>query len=203
MIAIVDYGLGNIQAFEDIYRGLGADVIRASTSERLSSATRIILPGVGSFDWAMRRLNRSGLRDTLDELVLSKRVPVLGVCVGMQMMARRSEEGSEAGLGWLNADVMRFRPAGSFPSLRVPHMGWNDVRCVKQGPLLHIGSVTYFYFLHSYFIAPDDESDVLASASYGRTFTAAIARGNVMGTQFHPEKSHQAGVNLLRNFGAL
>jgi glutamine amidotransferase len=201
MIAIVDYGLGNVQAFEDIYRSLNIEVVRASSVNALLGASRLILPGVGSFDRAMQLLNRSGLRDALDELVLHRRVPVLGVCVGMQMMARRSEEGSERGLSWLDADVVRLSPASAGKPMPIPHMGWNDVRSEKDGSLLAGCLRGYFYFLHSYYIVPDSPDNLLASASYGGRFAAAVSSGSIFGTQFHPEKSHQAGVNLLRAFG--
>lgn len=199
MVTLVNYGLGNIQAFAHIYQRLNIPVVVASTAEQLVRAERMILPGVGAFDWAMARLNDSGLRDTLDELVLRQKVPVLGVCVGMQMMARRSEEGELPGLGWIDAEVMRFDRAqiGHAP---LPHMGWNDVRPIASDSLFWGIETPRYYFLHSYCIAPRQPADVLATACYGSDFTAAIRSGHVFGTQFHPEKSHQWGIDLLRNF---
>jgi glutamine amidotransferase len=201
-VTLVNYGLGNIQAFAHIYQRLNIPVEVAATPEQLARAERIILPGVGAFDWAMTRLNNSGLRDILDMLVLGRRVPVLGVCVGMQMMAHRSEEGTLPGLGWIDADVVRFNPAqiGDTP---LPHMGWNDVRPAATDSLFRGIEAPRYYFLHSYFIVPRQPADVLATARYGGDFTAAVRKGHVFGTQFHPEKSHEWGIALLRNFAEL
>ena len=199
---MVDYGLGNIRAFAHIYQRLNMPVVVATTAEQLTDAEKIVLPGVGAFDWAMTRLNDSGLRDTLDGLVLRQHVPVLGVCVGMQMMAHQSEEGELSGLGWIDAEVVRFDPAqiGQAP---LPHMGWNDVRPVATDSLFRGIEAPRYYFLHSYCIAPRQSAEVLATARYGSDFTAAVRSGNVYGTQFHPEKSHQWGIDLLRNFAEL
>ncbi len=199
---MVNYGLGNIRAFAHIYERLNMPVVVATTAEQLTDAEKIILPGVGAFDWAMTRLNDSGLRDTLDGLVLRQQVPVLGVCVGMQMMAHRSEEGELPGLGWIDAEVVRFDPAqiGQAP---LPHMGWNDVRPAATDSLFRGIEAPRYYFLHSYCIAPRQSTEVLATARYGSDFTAAVRSGNVYGTQFHPEKSHQWGIDLLRNFAEL
>ena len=203
MIAIVDYGLGNIQAFADIYKKLNIPAFIARTSGELDGAERIILPGVGAFDWAMMLLDRSGMRPSLDRLVKEKRRPVLGVCVGMQMMARRSEEGERDGLGWVDADVRRFDDTRFVHRTHLPHMGWNDVRPVPDTPLFAGIERPRYYFLHSYYFAPADPADALATTDYGGTFTSAIQSGNVYGTQFHPEKSHDWGVALLRNFASL
>lgn len=200
MIAIIDYGLGNVQAFANIYRRLNIPVSIARTDAELATATRIILPGVGAFDWAMSRLDASGMRARLDELVLERQCPVLGVCVGMQMMARRSEEGRLPGLGWVDAEVVRFKEAALNGRTHLPHMGWNDIRPVGPGGLLFGIDSPRYYFLHSYYLVPVDPTLTLATADYGITFTAAIRSGGIYGTQFHPEKSHQWGVDLLKNF---
>ena len=198
-VTLVDYGLGNIQAFAHIYQRLNIPFEVASSPDQLANAERIVLPGVGAFDWAMTRLNESGLRDALDTMVLRQRVLVLGVCVGMQMMARQSEEGKMAGLGWIDAEVVRFDPA-KIRDMPLPHMGWNDVQPVAADGLFQGIEAPRYYFLHSFCIVPRLPDDVLATAEYGTDFVAAVRNGNVFGTQFHPEKSHQWGIDLLRNF---
>lgn len=203
MIALVDYGLGNIQAFANIFRRLGLPVISARTPEELGGATKIVLPGVGAFDWAMRKLDESGMRETLDDMVLRRGVDVLGVCVGMQMMARRSDEGELPGLGWVDAEVRRFSPSSSDRELPLPHMGWNDAMPTSTDSLFRGMSVPRFYFLHSYYFVPAHAQDTLATTNYGMSFVSALRAGNVYGTQFHPEKSHDWGVQLLRNFAEI
>jgi glutamine amidotransferase len=201
MITIVDYGLGNIQAFVNIYKRLHIPVSVAKTVNELEAAEKIVLPGVGAFDWAMTKLNNSGMRDCLDRLVLEHRRSVLGVCVGMQMMARRSEEGKMQGLGWINGEVLKLDRLSAVTHL--PHMGWNDVNPVNASGLFRNLESPRFYFLHSYYFQTERSSDVLATTIYGAEFASAIASGNVFGTQFHPEKSHQWGVVLLKNFAEL
>lgn len=203
MIALVDYGLGNIQAFANIYRRLGIEAWAASTATDLRRASRIILPGVGAFDWAMTRLQKSGLREALDEEVLGAKKPVLGICVGMQMMARSSEEGVLPGLGWIDATVVKFDTRLLQGETHLPHMGWNDAEPLSTDTLFSGLDAPQYYFLHSYFMKPDREESILATSSYGVTFTSAARSGNIYGTQFHPEKSHQWGVRLLKNFAEL
>jgi imidazole glycerol-phosphate synthase subunit HisH len=202
MVTLVDYGLGNIQAFANIYRRLNIAVSIARTAEDLVAARRIILPGVGSFDWAMDRLEASGMRLCLDDLVLRKKRPVMGICVGMQMIALRSDEGSRAGLGWLGADVKRLPAQATQKPIQLPHMGWNDVEATDNSLFSGIVSPR-FYFLHSYYFAPVDLNHVLASVNYHGTFAAAVGGGNIFGVQFHPEKSHHWGVQLLKNFAEI
>ena len=201
MIALVDYGLGNIQAFANIYRRLGIDSVTATKPAELEQADKIILPGVGAFDWAMKRLEESGLRNALDHEVLSCEKPVLGVCVGMQMMAKSSDEGSLSGLGWIDARVVKFDNCNR--DIRLPHMGWNDVVPTHHETLFHNIEDPRFYFLHSYYFQPSNPSVVLAQADYGHTYTSAVSERNIYGTQFHPEKSHHWGVQLLKNFAEL
>ncbi|WP_036289707.1 imidazole glycerol phosphate synthase subunit HisH [Methylosinus sp. PW1] len=198
MIAIVDYGLGNVTAIANMYKRLNIEAVLASTADDLRRADRLILPGVGSFDWAMQSLARSGLRGTLDELVINARRPVLGICVGMQMMAEKSAEGMEPGLGWIAASVERLP---SRPGLMLPHMGWNDVSAVRHSTLINgLDIEARFYFLHGYCFVPKDESVTIATADYGQPFASVVQSGNVYGAQFHPEKSHGWGVRLLKNF---
>lgn len=201
MITLVNYGLGNIQAFVNIYRALDLPVQVASTPVELAGADRLILPGVGSFDWAMNRLQASGLREPLEELVVGRQRPVLGVCVGMQMLADSSEEGELPGLGWIPGRVLRFRETQE--GLRLPHMGWNDVQPTHGDCLFRANETPRFYFLHSYYFEPDSEGDALATTDYGVRFASAVRRNHVFGTQFHPEKSHGWGISLLRNFAEL
>lgn len=201
MIAIVDYGLGNVSAIENIYRRLGIDVVPVRTAAELAKASRLILPGVGSFDWAMRLLDQSGMRVALDEAVLGRRTPVLGICVGFQMMLRRSDEGVLPGLGWIEGDVRKFEPSRCGQPTRLPHMGWNDVSSESRDPIFAaLEEPMRFYFLHSYYVHLASQECGIGYADYQGAFCCAARRDNVVGVQFHPEKSHQWGVGLLKNF---
>ena len=204
MITVVDYGLGNIRAFLNVYRRLNIEAGTATTAERLAQASKVILPGVGSFDHAMDKLSSSGMREALDDLVLRQRKPILGVCVGMQMLGRASDEGTRAGLGWIDGRVRRIDSLSPGNALPVPHMGWNDVHPVTPGGLFEgLGSGARFYFLHSFYFECDRETDTLAVSRYGRDFTCATRAANVFGVQFHPEKSHHDGARLLQNFAEI
>jgi glutamine amidotransferase len=204
MITIVDYGLGNVRAFLNVYRRLNIEAGTARTPGELAGASKLILPGVGAFDNAMDRLNESGMREALDELVLSRRVPVLGVCVGMQMLARSSDEGIRPGLGWIEGSVKGFAGLPAATPLPVPHMGWNDVRCVGRSPLLEgLDATARFYFLHSYYFHCEREGDGIATTAYGIEFACAVNAENIFGVQFHPEKSHRSGTRVLQNFAEL
>jgi glutamine amidotransferase len=204
VISIFDYGVGNIQAIANIYKRLNIAVRIASTAEELAGAERLILPGVGSFDWAMARLENSGMRGVLDDVVVRKGRPVLGICVGMQMMAKRSEEGLRDGLGWIDAEVRKFERAAPSQRAYLPHMGWNDVEPRSQGGLFRdIGTTGRFYFLHSYYVAPKDHNMIHAVTDYGRAFASSVRSESIYGVQFHPEKSHQWGIQLLKNFAEL
>jgi glutamine amidotransferase len=204
MITIVDYGLGNIKAFSNMYKRLNVAARTAQTAAELADATKIVLPGVGHFDRAMELLDASGMRQTLDDLVLNKKVPVVGICVGMQMLAESSAEGQRAGLGWIKGRVESLRSLPIPNDKPLPHMGWNDVT-PKAGEELFAGLETdaRFYFLHSFYFACTDAADVAASANYGADFACAVRSGHVHGVQFHPEKSHHWGARLLKNFADL
>lgn len=203
MIALVNYGLGNIQAFYHIYKHLNLPVMIATTPDELRIADKIILPGVGAFDWAMKKLNDSGLRSVLDELVLGKCVPVLGICVGMQMMAKGSEEGMLPGLNWIDAHIKRLDIAQLQQKTYLPHMGWNQVVPFVESPLFAGLDDPRFYFLHSYYFAPGQPSQILATTNYGINFASSVGDRHIFGVQFHPEKSHSWGMQLLNNFAQI
>jgi glutamine amidotransferase len=202
LIAIVDYDIGNLAAVANMLQRLGAACEITADARRIEQADRLILPGNGAFDACMHNLRASGLVPLLAQKVLQEKVPLLGICVGAQMLGHRSEEGQTSGLGWLDQRVRRLP---SVPGLRVPHMGWNSVRVEQPGHALTAGLETdaRFYFVHSYFMEPADGVDTLLSADYGGRFAAAVARGNIVGVQFHPEKSHRYGKRLLANFAGV
>jgi glutamine amidotransferase len=204
MIHIVDYGLGNIQAFINMYKRLGFEVRRATNASELDGASKLILPGVGAFDHALNLLESSGMLPVLSELVLEEKVPVLGICVGMQILANVSDEGSMSGLGWIPGRVKAFNSDARCVNLPLPHMGWNDVQ-PGFGSKLFSGLEldARFYFLHSFYFECDKIEHVAAKASYGLDFSCAVYNENVYGIQFHPEKSHHYGARLLKNFAEL
>lgn len=205
MITIINYGLGNINAFVNIYKKADIPVKVASSAYDLKKATKIILPGVGAFDHAMGKLDESGMKEKLNELVLDKKVPVLGICVGMQILAESSEEGIRPGLGWIPGIVRKFDESKITQRTRLPHMGWNDVEPIGNQPIFGGMEVNpLFYFLHSYYFDCINQEDTIATANYaGANFTCAIRSGNIYGVQFHPEKSHSAGIQLLNNFATI
>jgi imidazole glycerol-phosphate synthase subunit HisH len=203
MITIVDYGLGNIDAFLNAYKRLNIPARRATEPEHLEDAARVILPGVGHFDHAMKRLEESRMRLVLDDLVLNQKVPVLGICVGMQMLGVRSEEGSLPGLGWIDGEVRALSALDSTTTLPLPHMGWNDVQPRERQGLFAQMDDARFYFLHSFFFECRNPADTLAVSNYGSDFACAVNTQNVYGVQFHPEKSHHFGTQLLKNFADL
>ena len=205
MIRVVDYGVGNIQAFMTMFKRLGIPAERANTAEQLEGSTHLILPGVGAFDHAMQLLNDSGLRPALERLVLEENIPVFGVCVGMQMLAAGSDEGSLPGLNWIPGRVRAFANTPQSANLPMPHMGWNDLQ-LNAGAKLFCGGfeeAPQFYFLHSYYFDADDKTHVAATAHYGIDFDAVVSRGHIHGVQCHPEKSHRWGAQLLKNFSEL
>lgn len=201
MIAIVDYAMGNVGSIQRMLKKVGAESVLTSDPDELRAADRLILPGVGAFDAGMNRLRESGLTELLNELVLEQRRPILGICLGMQLLLDSSEEGTADGLGWVSGQVRRFDWSHEMPSLRVPHMGWNLVRPAPSSPLFaELDEQSRFYFVHSYFAAPEDTTSLAASAHYGFDFCCAVQRDNIYGVQFHPEKSHRYGLKLLQNF---
>src|SRR4030095_5223215 len=197
-ITVVDYGVGNIGALLNMFDHLGIEARASNDSREIAFADKLVLPGVGAFDRAMSELRKRSLVAPLEEAVLHRRRPVLGVCLGMQLLARRSEEGNESGLGWVDADVKRIRlPAGS--NLKVPHIGWMEIRPVGVSALFGPPGER-FYFDHSYHVCCDRSGDVVALIDYGNELCCAVTSGNVHGVQFHPEKSHRFGMRLLQSF---
>ncbi len=201
MITIVDYGMGNLGSIRSMLRRVGVRSTITGDAAEIARASKILLPGVGSFDAAMEQIHDRGLREVLDRMALHERIPTLGICLGMQLITRGSEEGGRAGLGWVDAETCRFPADGR---LKVPHMGWNLVTPTRPSVLTAgLPPEARFYFVHSYFVRTDRPADTVLAAEYGVTFAAALETGNVFGAQFHPEKSHRFGMQLLANFAAL
>lgn len=200
-IAIVDYGVGNLGSIKNMLSRIGADAEVLADPELISRASKLILPGVGAFDAGMGQLLKSGLKGVLDDAALVRKVPIAGICLGMQLMTDGSEEGRLPGLGWVPASTVRFMPSPG-EVMKVPHMGWNSVRVLKQSPVLeYLDDASRFYFVHSFYVRCDAESSVLLQADHGSTsFNAAFQCQNLYGFQFHPEKSHRFGMALLRGF---
>lgn len=199
-VAIVDYGTGNLNSVRRSMDILGVSSVVTADRHEISAAEKIILPGVGHFGKAMENLRRLDLVDTLNRLVIEERKPILGICLGMELMAEKSEEGDADGLGWFPAEIVKFRISET-RGFKIPHMGWNRVRIKKESALMsNIPETAEFYFVHSYHLKVRDESDVLNETEYEAAFPSAIERDNIFGVQYHPEKSHDAGLRLLENF---
>lgn len=197
MISIVDYGVGNLASVANMFRKIGAEAEVTGDPDRISRATKLLLPGVGAFDHAMERLTGTALRRLLDQKVLVDKVPVLGICLGMQLLGRGSEEGNLPGLNWIPSFAYRFPANG----LKVPHMGWNVANVQTTNPLVvHAGEEHRYYFVHSYYVKADSPANSMLRSDYGISFDSGIQSGNIFGVQFHPEKSHRFGMELLRNF---
>lgn len=210
MIVIVDYGLGNLGSIVNMLLRLRVDVQRSRSIEDILRADRLILPGVGAFDAGMQALEQAGLIPVLERKVRQERTPLLGICLGMQLLTQGSEEGRLPGLGWFQAATRRFRfdpppqPEAGVPRLRIPHMGWNYIDVCRNHPILdEMHPEPRFYFVHSYYVQCACPEDVVATAAYGGRFDAIIARDNLVGAQFHPEKSHKFGLKLLENFARM
>jgi imidazole glycerol-phosphate synthase subunit HisH len=204
MITILSYGSGNIAAFVRIFQMLGIPFSVAQSEEDLKKATKLILPGVGAFDQTLQLLEKSSMLTELNRLVLQERMPVLGVCVGMQIMAESSEEGTKSGLGWIQGKVRKIDTQRLATKPFLPHMGWNEIRPKQSHKILaNIDYQKGFYFLHSYHFQCGQEASLLATCQYGFEFAAAVHSENIFGFQFHPEKSHDNGIQLFRNFANL
>jgi glutamine amidotransferase len=200
MITIVDYGMGNLHSVKRKLQKLGANVSISSNPEEIVNATKLILPGVGHFGKAMEKMNATGIRNALDQAVIERRAPVLGICLGMQLMAKTSEEGLEQGLGWFDAEVVRLEVKDSL-RFKIPHTGWNTVVFKKEDSLFKgLGQNPEFYFVHAYHFKTSDPRDILTNTMYENTFVSSVSRDHIYGVQFHPEKSHDTGIMLLENF---
>lgn len=204
MITIVDYGSGNINAITNIYDILKIPYIIASEAHQLSCAEKIILPGVGSFDYCMAKLNNSGLKEVLSKKVLEQKTPVLGICIGLHLMASGSEEGQLPGLNWIKGCVKRFDETKLQNKPKIPHMGWNTIK-IKRAPelFLDVNEEQGFYFIHSYYIEAENTENIMTKTNYGHDFVSGITQDNIYAVQFHPEKSHSNGMKLLRNFSRI
>ena len=204
MIGIVDYGSGNVKAIANIYKQLNIECSIIGDAQSLEKADRLILPGVGSFDETMSELINSGLKEKLNELVLEKKVPVLGICVGMQIMAESSEEGILPGLGWIKGSVKKFDVTKMSDIPFIPHMGWNTITDLRNHPLFEGHQQDLgFYFVHSYYFNCSDQNNALTNTEYCMEFASSVYDKHIFGTQFHPEKSHANGITLLDNFANL
>jgi len=204
MITIIDYGVGNVFAFQNVFKRLNIPSKIAKCENDLMGSSKLILPGVGHFDYAMSQLNKSGMRDRLDELVLIEKIPVMGICVGMQMMAHKSDEGTLDGLCWIDACVKKFDEATINHHTKLPHMGWNDVKPNENHPLFKgLEQEAIFYFLHSFYFKCSNQKNSISKTDYGINFSSSVQHDNVYGIQFHPEKSHSYGERLLENFAKL
>lgn len=200
MIAIIDYGLGNLGSIANMLKVIGEKNIITSNGKEIEAADKLILPGVGAFDAGMANLNRNGLTDIIKEQVRNKKKPILGICLGMQLLGRKSEEGKAEGLALIPFDNRRFRFTNG-AGLKIPHMGWDVVDFKIVHPLLDgIKGQQRYYFVHSYYAVCDDQENILMTCDYGYEFAAAVVKDNVVGVQFHPEKSHNFGMALLENF---
>lgn len=203
MISVIDYGVGNLGSIQNMLRKAGAEAVVTADPEVIRSAEKLILPGVGHFDYGMKMLHDTGLVPLLNERVKDHKVPILGICLGMQLLGNGSEEGGAPGLGWIDAKCVRFQPERLQPGQKIPHMGWNDIRILKEDVLFReMYEEPRFYFVHTYHILCERPEDSIAEATYGYPFTCAVRSGNVAGVQFHPEKSHKFGLRLLSNFSA-
>jgi imidazole glycerol-phosphate synthase subunit HisH len=200
MLVIVDYGIGNLTSIQKMLKKGGVNSLISGDPEELNRATKILLPGMGHFDNCMKKIRSSGLVAIIEKKIFSDKVPLLGICVGLQMLMEKSEEGQEKGFGWIKGETVRFDPSRMKVSQKIPNMGWLDVLAKKESPIWHDLEHARFYFAHSFYVEPKNPQDILLKANYGYDFTVGIECDNIVGVQFHPEKSHRFGMQLLKNF---
>lgn len=199
MIVIIDYGVGNLASIKNMLAKLGYESVVTSNHEIIKNASKLILPGVGHFDYGMLQLNNSGIKDIINQKVLIEKTPILGICLGLQLMTKGSDEGQSEGLKWIDAYCKKFYFEQS--NLKVPHMGWAEVDIKKKSKLTeNLQQSPRFYFVHSYYLSSNNENDILLTAKHGHDFDCAIEKENILGVQFHPEKSHKYGMIILKNF---
>lgn len=204
MIAIIDYGLGNLRSIEKAFERQKVHAVITNDIDLINKAEKLVLPGVGHFESGMKNLIDFGLVNILNKKVLEEKVLILGICLGMQLMTDFSEEGNCSGLGWIRAKTTRFNLNKINSSLKIPHMGWNNINIMKNCSIMSgIESDALFYFVHSYFVTCDNDSEVLTNTIYGHEFHSGFKKDNIIGFQFHPEKSHDAGLQILRNFAVM
>lgn len=205
MIGILNYGVGNLKAFANIFKSLGFEHKIIQTADEILKVEKLILPGVGSFDSVMEKLEQANVLDQLSKFALIEKRPILGVCVGMQILAEASEEGKKKGLGWIDGQVKKFNFTNLAEKQMIPQIGWNEVLIKNQNSdlLKNLDVNPHFYFLHSYYFECNDSENIIAATDYGFEFCSAVNKGNIFGTQFHPEKSHHNGVQLLKNFALI
>jgi imidazole glycerol-phosphate synthase subunit HisH len=202
MITVIDYGMGNLGSIRNMFKRIKVESEITGEVEKIAAAEKILLPGVGAFDAAMQKIKDAGLLDILNKKALEEKVPTLGICLGMQLLTSSSEEGKLPGLGWIDARTVKFNFTNN--SLKIPHMGWNTVNIKKESPLIeNLPEEPRFYFVHSYYISCNNNSDVLTTTHYGIDFHSIIQHENIYGAQFHPEKSHKFGMKLLENFARI
>jgi imidazole glycerol-phosphate synthase subunit HisH len=199
VITIIDYGVGNLGSILNMFKKIGVEALLSQSISDINNAQKLLLPGVGSFDYGMKMLNESGYVDALNKRVLEEKVPLLGICLGMQLMTKRSDEGQSKGLGWFDAETVKFNLDTHI--YKIPHMGWNEVQSTRENALFKdMFDEPRFYFVHSYHVQTNNSADILLKAHYGYDFVCGLQKNNIYGAQFHPEKSHKYGMKLLKNF---
>ena len=203
MISVIDYGCGNTYAFINVFKRLNIPANIARSVAEVEKAKKIILPGVGSFDYVMNNFNKSGLRDIVEQKVIIEKIDVLGVCAGMQIFSEISDEGNEKGLGWIKGKIRLFNTNNITHKTKLPHMGWNTINPKKTPLFKMINNESRFYFVHSYYFENQYSDNMISTSDYAGVFTSAVNKNNIYGVQFHPEKSHQNGLMLLKNFAEL